>query len=223
LPLGAIVVCDERAGAMPQLDQAGVLHLAIRFRDRIRVHYEILGELADPGQLIAGAQRAELNGVPHLLDELQVDRYAGLGIRLEHRLQYYAYSTVAVQLASTPVGSHTAARIATARIDVSIGFDQYRDPGSASSYSDLGKVAVMNIPTTPPPSAEVLAVLSRRLRTALALYESGVATKRAQLRRMDRSATEEDIGRRLADWLRTRPGAPFGDAEGIGRAGADSR
>lgn len=80
----------------------------------------------------------------------------------------------------------------------------------------------MNATAAQRPSAETLAVLSRRLRTALALYESGVAMKRAQLRRRDRTASEEEIGRRLATWLRTRPGAPFGDAEGIGKATADS-
>jgi hypothetical protein len=46
--------------------------------------------------------------------------------------------------------------------------------------------------------------------------------KRAQLRRQYQSASEEEIKRRLALWLRTRPGAPFGDAEGLGKA-ADPR
>ncbi len=80
----------------------------------------------------------------------------------------------------------------------------------------------MNDTTARRPSAETLAILSRRLRTALALYEGGIAMKRAQLRRQDRSASEEEIGRRLATWLHTRPGAPFGDAEGVGRATANS-
>jgi hypothetical protein len=83
--------------------------------------------------------------------------------------------------------------------------------------------AAMNADTAERLPAETLAVFSRRLRTALALYESGLAMKRAQLRREDRAASEEEIGRRLAAWLRTRPGAPFGDSEGIGRAGADFR
>jgi hypothetical protein len=82
---------------------------------------------------------------------------------------------------------------------------------------------IRTMPNKARPSAVVPAVLSQRLRTALALYDSGVAMMRAQLRRQDRNATEEEIGRRLADWLRTRPGAPYGDAEGIGRAGANSR
>jgi hypothetical protein len=70
---------------------------------------------------------------------------------------------------------------------------------------------------------EVVLALSRRLRTALALYESGMAMKRAQLRRQHGAASEQEIARYLAAWLRTRPGALFGDAEGIGRQTADSR
>lgn len=81
----------------------------------------------------------------------------------------------------------------------------------------------MSNPTPKSPPADVTAVHSRRLHTALSLYDSGVAMKRAQLRRQDRAATEKEIGRRLADWLRARPGAPFGDSEGIGRIGADFR
>lgn len=67
------------------------------------------------------------------------------------------------------------------------------------------------------PDRDTQRVVSRRLLTALALYESGIAMKRAQLRRQDRTASEEEIARRLAAWLRTRPGALFGDAEGVGR------
>jgi hypothetical protein len=46
------------------------------------------------------------------------------------------------------------------------------------------------------------------------LFESGVALKRAQLRRQDAAASEEQLAMRLAAWLRTRPGAPFGDSAG---------
>lgn len=60
--------------------------------------------------------------------------------------------------------------------------------------------------------------VAARLRTALLLFDSGVAMKRAQLRRQDPAAAEEEIARRLAVWLRTRPGALHGDAEG--RVGA---
>jgi hypothetical protein len=65
-------------------------------------------------------------------------------------------------------------------------------------------------------------VVSRRLLTALALYESGTAMKRAQLRRQHRTASEEEIARRLKAWLLTRPGALFGDAEGVASVRAGS-
>jgi hypothetical protein len=81
----------------------------------------------------------------------------------------------------------------------------------------------MNTDTTRRLPAETLRVLSQKLRTALALYDSGLAMKRAQLRREDRAVSEEEIDRRLSAWLHTRPGAPFGDSDGIGRAVADSR
>ena len=70
------------------------------------------------------------------------------------------------------------------------------------------------------PEAEALRV-SRRLRTALALHDSGVAMKRAQLRREDPAASEREIARRLSVWLLTRPGAPLGDAEGVARSLGD--
>jgi hypothetical protein len=65
--------------------------------------------------------------------------------------------------------------------------------------------------------ADMASAPSRRLRTALALHEDGVAMKRAQLRRQNRAASDEEIARRLAEWLRTRPGATHGDAEGQGK------
>jgi hypothetical protein len=71
----------------------------------------------------------------------------------------------------------------------------------------------MNATTDPKPPPEVLRALSERLRTALALYESGIAMKRAQLRRQDGAASEEEIARRFTEWLHARPGAPFGDAQ----------
>lgn len=69
--------------------------------------------------------------------------------------------------------------------------------------------------------ADAASAPSRRLRTALALHEDGVAMKRAQLRRQNRAASDEEIARRLSEWLRTRPGATHGDAEGTGKLAAD--
>src|SRR5262245_17460177 len=83
----------ERAGALLELHDAFALELAIRFRDRVGVDHELLGERPDARQLVAGAQRPRLDGVLHLLHELEVDRHAQRRIRLDdHRgstvLQY---------------------------------------------------------------------------------------------------------------------------------------
>ncbi|MBA3374148.1 MAG: hypothetical protein M3493_04115 [Actinomycetota bacterium] len=53
-----------------------------------------------------------------------------------------------------------------------------------------------------------------RLRTALALFDDGVALMRQNLRRADRDASEDEIARRLGAWLRHRPGAEHGDGAG---------
>ena len=46
---------------------------------------------------------------------------------------------------------------------------------------------------------------ARRLRTALDLADSGIALRRAQLRRKYPEETDEGIDRRLGKWLRDRP------------------
>jgi hypothetical protein len=53
-----------------------------------------------------------------------------------------------------------------------------------------------------------------RLRVALELFETGVEMKRQKLRRDHPDLTGDEIERRVAAWLRERPGADFGDAVG---------
>jgi hypothetical protein len=48
----------------------------------------------------------------------------------------------------------------------------------------------------------------------LDLFETGVAIMRQNLRRADPDATDDDIDRRLRQWLRHRPGAERGDCVG---------
>lgn len=60
-----------------------------------------------------------------------------------------------------------------------------------------------------------------KLRTAFALHESGVALKRAQLRRQHPSASEEELAQLLAAWLQDRPGAKYGDSAGTLRERAE--
>lgn len=59
--------------------------------------------------------------------------------------------------------------------------------------------------------------VATRLEAALEMAELGVEMMREQLRRLHPENSPEEIGRRLNDWLRERPGAQWGDAEGIGR------
>ncbi|WP_438009479.1 hypothetical protein [Sorangium sp. So ce321] len=56
--------------------------------------------------------------------------------------------------------------------------------------------------------------LAENLRLAFDLHEAGLALMRQNLRRRLPEATETEIDEHLAAWLRQRPGAEFGDAEG---------
>jgi hypothetical protein len=56
--------------------------------------------------------------------------------------------------------------------------------------------------------------MRERLRLAFDLHEAGVSMMRARLRREHPDASPEAIERLLGEWLRTRPGAPHGDAAG---------
>lgn len=66
-----------------------------------------------------------------------------------------------------------------------------------------------------------MSVEEERLRTALALFDDGVALKRQNLRRRHPELSEEHIDDLLRDWLRERPGAEAGD--GVGTPGCQQR
>ena len=55
---------------------------------------------------------------------------------------------------------------------------------------------------------------AKAFQAALDLFETGVTLMRQNLRREYPAATPAEVERRLADWLRTRPGAEFGDSAG---------
>jgi hypothetical protein len=61
---------------------------------------------------------------------------------------------------------------------------------------------------------EGASLAAERFRLALELFEAGEALKRQQLRREHPEASEAEIEALLVAWLRERPGAPHGDAEG---------
>jgi hypothetical protein len=48
----------------------------------------------------------------------------------------------------------------------------------------------------------------------LDLFETGLALMRQNLKRAEPDATDDDIDRRLREWLRHRPGAETGDCVG---------
>jgi hypothetical protein len=68
----------------------------------------------------------------------------------------------------------------------------------------------------PVPGATIsnMATSSDVLRPTIDLFEVGVEIMRQNLRRDDPLADDEEIDRRLSQWLRTRPGAEFGDCPG---------
>ena len=59
---------------------------------------------------------------------------------------------------------------------------------------------------------------AEKLRTALQLHDDGVALMRENLRRRHPDASHEDIEAQLLTWLRTRPGAEYGDSAGTPRS-----
>lgn len=59
------------------------------------------------------------------------------------------------------------------------------------------------------------AIAAARLRMAFDLFVAGRRMMRQNLRRRHPDASEEEIERRLGEWMRQRPGAEHGD--GVGR------
>jgi Rv0078B-related antitoxin len=59
-----------------------------------------------------------------------------------------------------------------------------------------------------------LEAVARRLRLALDLFTTGEDLMRQRLRREHPELAAAEIEGRLVDWLRTRPGAEFGDSPG---------
>lgn len=55
---------------------------------------------------------------------------------------------------------------------------------------------------------------AEKLRAALELHDVGVELMRQNIRRRNPEASEDEVDVLLAEWLRTRPGAKYGDTIG---------
>ena len=63
--------------------------------------------------------------------------------------------------------------------------------------------------------ARSLKEAAERLRLALSLFAAGEAVMRQNTRRRFPDARAAEVEERVIAWLRERPGAPFGDADGL--------
>src|SRR3954451_164052 len=93
-------LADEASLAGDGLDHALAFQLGVRLRHRVAIDAKRFGERKDRGGRLTGARPARGRGGLHLVDHLQVDRFAGLEIELElHRLSYDS-RTVGFRLSS---------------------------------------------------------------------------------------------------------------------------
>src|SRR6516164_6242482 len=84
--LGAAVRGHKRSRAVPKLDDAFVLELAVGLGHSVRVDHELLRERADARQLLARTQRAGFDAVLHLLHQLEIEGHAGRGVGPEQHV-----------------------------------------------------------------------------------------------------------------------------------------
>jgi hypothetical protein len=70
-----------------------MLQFRICFGNCVVTYDDLLGERANAGELLSGAQDARVDGMADLLHELQVERLPGLGIEFEN----HHCTTVSVQ------------------------------------------------------------------------------------------------------------------------------
>ena len=64
------------------------------------------------------------------------------------------------------------------------------------------------------PTGSTSSVNNDSFRMTLDLFQTGVDVMRHSLRRRHPDALDQEIERRLGEWLRERPGAEFGDCPG---------
>ena len=79
--VGRVVRADEAALAGDRLDDALALELGVGLGDRVAIDAQLFGERPDRGQRVARLDGARCRGGLHLVDDLQVDRLAGLEVQ----------------------------------------------------------------------------------------------------------------------------------------------
>src|SRR5262245_4912076 len=92
-----VVLRHKGARAVTQLDDALVLQLAVGLGDGVRVDHEFLRERPDARQLLPGPEGPRLDGVLHLLHQLEVDWNAERRIGPEeHRIAVQSDCTTVI-------------------------------------------------------------------------------------------------------------------------------
>ena len=70
---GPCRLADVGSGAVLQFEDSFVLQLPVGANDRVGVHHQVLGDLADGGELIAFVESPGFHCVLHLLHKLEVE------------------------------------------------------------------------------------------------------------------------------------------------------
>jgi len=95
------LVADEGARTLVSFEQAIVLELTVGAHDSVGIDFEIDGELADGGQLVAGSEVAGCDGSADLVNNLAVDGHSAVHVEMEAELGF-GPGTHVYQTTSTP-------------------------------------------------------------------------------------------------------------------------
>ena len=77
------LVADEGAGSLVSFEQAIVFEFAVGANDSVGIDFKVDRELADSGELIAGAEIACCNRSADLVDDLAIYRNSAMHVEME--------------------------------------------------------------------------------------------------------------------------------------------
>src|SRR5215831_18717683 len=89
----SVVLLQKAAFARDGLDYALAFQFSVRLGDGISVHAQLLGQWTNGRQWFTGTQPARRRGVTHLIDQLQINRFARLEIDLKQHNCQLTYGT----------------------------------------------------------------------------------------------------------------------------------